>query len=76
MVDDLAARRARRAAPPAPMIADCDGKDCGARGVFDNTGQMGGWFIDCRDRKATLVLCPRCNDRRRAPSSRPGGTRR
>lgn len=74
-IDDLAVRRAARRLERQPYVLECDGKGCGARGVFDSIDQMGGWLIDGHDRAHVMILCPRCNDRRRAPSWRPGGTR-
>jgi hypothetical protein len=65
-LDDLAGRRAARRLEREPFVLDCDGESCSARGVFDTIRQMGGWSIDGRDRAHVVILCPRCNDRRKA----------
>ena len=59
------ARRARF--ERAPFSLDCDTVGCGARGVFDTIKQTGGWLIDgTRPGGPVVVLCPRCNARRKA----------
>jgi hypothetical protein len=62
-IDDLARARFER----STFSLDCDTKGCGARGVFDTIKQIGGWLIDGNvPGGPVLVLCPRCNARRKA----------
>jgi len=65
-LDELARARFER----APFVLDCDGDVCGAHGVFDSIRQIGGWLVDGKTQGApVLVLCPRCNARRKPKGS-------
>jgi hypothetical protein len=64
---------ARKAFEHSSFVLDCDTPGCGARGVFDTIQQTGGWLIDGTapvrpgdEHHRVVVLCPRCNDRRKA----------